>query len=92
MLCSIKNTTFIYQIFYINSFANSSFNLILFDVTSSSLWSKSAFFTKLAKSLFLAKFDCFSLAVKFSDVNLLNYWIVIYLPWSWSVAFYFQFH
>ena len=37
MLCSIKNTTFIYQIFYINSFANSSFNLFLFDVTSSSL-------------------------------------------------------
>ena len=73
MFCSIKNTTFIYQIIDINSFDDSSFNLFLFDVTSSSLLSKSAFFTKLAKSLFLAKFYCLSLALKFSDVNSLNY-------------------
>ena len=73
MFCSIKNTTFTYQIIYINSSDDSSFNLFLFDVTSSILLSKSAFFTKLAKSLFVAKFYCFSLAVKFADVNLLNY-------------------
>ena len=73
MFCSIKNTTFIYQIIDINSFDDSSFNLFLFDVTLSSLLSKSAFFTKLAKSLFLAKFYCLSLALKFSDVNSLNY-------------------
>ena len=73
MFCSIKNTTFIYQIIDINSFDDSSFNLFLFDVTSSSLLSKSAFFTKLAKSLFLAKFYCLNLALKFSDVNSLNY-------------------
>ena len=30
------------------------------------------FFTKLAISLLLAKFDCANLAVKFFDVNLLN--------------------
>ena len=39
----------------------------------------------LAKSLLLAKFACGNLAVKFSDVNLLNSLAVMYLLWSWSV-------
>ena len=51
---------------------DSSFDSFLLDVTSFSSLSKSVFFTKLALSLFLAKFACFSLAVKFSDVDLLN--------------------
>ena len=37
------------------NFFDSSFNSFLFDVTSFSLLSKSVFFTKLAKSLLLAK-------------------------------------
>ena len=45
---------------------------------------------KLAVLLFLAKFACFSLAVKLSDVNLLNSWIIINLSWSWSVAILFS--
>ena len=40
---------------------------------------------KLATSLLLAKFTCFSLAVNFSAVNLLHSEVVIYLSWSWSV-------
>ena len=51
---------------------DSSFDSFLLDVTSFSSLSKSVFFTKLALSLFLAKFACFGLAVKFSDVDLLN--------------------
>ena len=47
---------------------DSSFDSFLLDVTSFSSLSKSVFFTKLALSLFA----CFSLAVKFSDVDLLN--------------------
>ena len=39
----------------------------------------------LAKSLFLVKFACGNLVVKFSDVNLSNYLAVMYLLWSWSV-------
>ena len=54
------------------TFFDSSFNSFLFDVTFFSLWSKSVFFTKLAILFLLAKFACFSLAVKFFDVNLLN--------------------
>ena len=38
----------------------------------------------------LAKFACFSVAVTFSNVNLLNYWVVIYLSWSWSVVILFS--
>ena len=38
----------------------------------------------------LAKFACFSVAVTFSNVNLLNYWVVIYLSWSWSVIILFS--
>ena len=34
---------------------------------------------EIAISLLLAKFACANLAVKFSDVNLLNYWVVICL-------------
>ena len=34
----------------------------------------------------LANFACANLAVKFSAVNLLNSWVVIYLPWSLSVV------
>ena len=52
--------------------SDSSFDSFLLDVTSFSSLSKSVFFTKLPLSLFLAKFACFGLAVKFSDVGLLN--------------------
>ena len=38
----------------------------------------------------LAKFACFSVVVTFSNVNLLNYWVVIYLSWSWSVVILFS--
>ena len=58
---------------------DSLFNSFLFDVTSFSLLPISAFSTKLAISLLLAKFTCFSLAVTFSDVNLLNSSVVTYL-------------
>ena len=54
------------------TFFDNSFNSFLFDVPSFSLLSKSLFFTKLAISFLLAKFACFSLAVKFSNVNLSN--------------------
>ena len=50
-------------------------HFVLFQVTFlskfCSLSSKSAFFTKLAISLLLAKFSCANLAQTFSDVNLL---------------------
>ena len=36
----------------------------------------------------LAKFAFFSLAAKFSDVNLLNSGVVIYLSWLWLVIFF----
>ena len=64
------------------TFFNSSFTSFLFDVTSFSLLSKSAFLAKLAISFLPATFACFSLTVKFSDVDLTNYWVVIYLSWS----------
>ena len=44
-----------------------------------SFLSKSILFKKLAKSIGLAKFSCFNLAVKLSAVNLLNSGVVIYL-------------
>ena len=47
------------------TFFDSLINSFLFDVTSFGLLSKSVFFMKLAVSLLLAKFACFSLAVKF---------------------------
>ena len=42
---------------------------------------------KLPISFLFAKSSCPNLAVKFSDVNLLNPWAIIYLSWSWSVNF-----
>ena len=55
-------------------FIDKSFNSFLFDATSFSLLSKSksVLFTKLAISHLLAQFACFSLALKFSNVDLLN--------------------
>ena len=70
-----------------SSFDSNSF---LFDVTSFSLLPISAFFTKLAISLLLAKFACLSLAVTFSDVNLLNSSVVTYLSWWCSEAILFS--
>ena len=46
------------------------------------------FFDRLYNS-YLFEFAYFSLAVYFSDVNLLNSWVVIYLSWSWSVVILF---
>ena len=43
--------------------------------------SKSVLFKKLGISFVLAKFACFNLASKSSDVNLLNSGVVIYLSW-----------
>ena len=57
--------------------------IFLFKVFS--LLSEYVFFEKLAVSFLLVKFTCFNLAVKLSDVNLLNSWVVIYLSWSLSV-------
>ena len=76
---------------FIKSFVNPFVDMALtfFDSLFNSFLSKSAFFTKLARSFFLAKCACFSLAVKFSNVNLLNSWVVIYLSWSWSVVILF---
>ena len=51
---------------------DSSSDSFLLNVTSFSSLSKSVFLTKLALSLFLARLAYFSLAVKFSDVDLLN--------------------
>ena len=61
------------------TFLDNLFNSFLFNVVSFSLLSKSAFFTKLAISLLLAKYCGFSLAVKLSNVNLVYSWLVIYL-------------
>ena len=58
------------------AFFDSSFNSFLFEVTFLfnffSLSLKSVFFTKLAISILLAKFVCANLAVKLSNVILLN--------------------
>ena len=68
-----------------NSFCTSTC-FVLFEVTFLlklfSLSSKFVLFTKLPISLLLAKFAHANLAAKFSDVNLLNYWVIIYLVWS----------
>ena len=58
------------------TFFNSLFNSFLFDVTSFSLLSKPALFTKLAISLLLSKFTCFNLEAKVSAVNLLHSGVV----------------
>ena len=50
------------------SFSDSLFNSFLF---------KPVFFTKLATKHLLAKFACFSLAVRFSDVTFLSSYIFI---------------
>ena len=55
------------------------FNVSLIDVTSFSLLSKSDLFTKLAISLWLAKFPCFNFKLEIPAVNLLNSGVVIYL-------------
>ena len=70
------------------AFFDSLFNSFLFDVTYFSLLLKSVLFPKLATSLLLAKFACFDLAAIFSNVNLLNAGVVIYLSWLWSVIFF----
>ena len=70
------------------AFFDSLFNSFLFDVTYFSLLLKSFLFPKLATSLLLAKFACFDLAAIFSNVNLLNAGVVIYLSWLWSVIFF----
>ena len=62
------------------TFFDSSFNSFLFDVTFFILLSKSFVFTNIAISLLLAKFACFSPAVKSCNVNLCkNSYVVIYL-------------
>ena len=67
------------------TFFGSSFNSILF--TFFSFLSK-LFLQKLAISLLLAKFAFTNLAAEFSAVHLLNFGLVIYLSWSWSVIFF----
>ena len=52
------------------SFSYGSFNSFLL---------KPVFFTKAALSFLLDKVACVNLAATFSDVNLLNYCVVIYL-------------
>ena len=77
----------VFSIFYSDmpiDFQESIWAVLLFDVTLFGLLSKSVFFTKLAISFLLAKFACFSLEVKFYDVNLLNFWVLIYLWRLWS--------
>ena len=80
------------------NFSDSSFNsfststcFVLFEVIFLSIFfsllSESVFYTKLAISFLLAKFNCASLALKLSDVNLLNFWVLIYLSWSVIILF-----
>ena len=61
------------------TFFDSSFDSFLFDVISFSLLTKFVLFTKLAISLWLAKFAHFNLKSKISPVNLLHSRVVIYL-------------
>ena len=37
----------------------------------------------------LAKLACANLSVKLANVNLLNYRVLVYLSWSWSVVILF---
>ena len=62
----------------IATFFESSFNSFLFYVTSLVI-KICLFFTKLAISLFLAKFARFNHKSKISAINLLNSEVVIYL-------------
>ena len=39
----------------------------------------------VSKSVFAIRFTCTDLAAKISAVNVLNYGVVIYLSWLWSV-------
>ena len=41
--------------------------------------------SSLLASVFVTKFTCTNLADKFSAASLLNYGVVIYLSWLWSV-------
>ena len=66
------------------------FALNFFDCSFNSFLFKSIFFTKLAKSLLLAKSAYDNFAVKLSDVIFLNSWVVIYLSWSLSVVILFS--
>ena len=49
-----------------------------------------SFFTKLGISCLLAIFALPNLAVKRSDVDILNSWVVVYLSWSWSIVILFS--
>ena len=75
-------------------FFDSSFNSFIFEITFLfnffSLSSKSVFSKKLVKSFLLANFSCANCSVNFSDINLLNSWVVIYLSWSWSAVILFS--
>ena len=80
-------------------FSDSSFNSFLLEVTFLfkffSLSWKSVFFMKLAISLLFATFACANLVAKFSDADLLNSSVVVYLSWSGSallLLFFFQFY
>ena len=81
-----------FPILFIRSFVNPFLEIALtfFNTSSNSFLFKSVFFTKLPVSQLLAKLACLSLAVKFSDFNLLNSWVVMYLSWSWSVVILFS--
>ena len=46
-------------------------------------WDLSNPISLLWKSVLLSKLACFNLAAKTSAVTWLNYWVVIYLAWSW---------
>ena len=70
------------------TFFDCSFNSYLFDVTSFSLLSNSALFSKLAISLLPAKFARFSFKSHISAVNLSNSGVIVYLSWLWSVIFF----
>ena len=69
--------------FFIKSFVNpfvdialtffgSSFNSFLFEVTFFSFFIKICLFYEISNIIFVAKFACANLAVKFYDFNLLN--------------------
>ena len=41
-----------------------------------------------SKSVFVIKFACANLALKASAARILNYGVVIYWSWLWSVSFF----
>ena len=79
---------------FCNSFSASNY-VDLFEVyllfKFFSLSSKSVFYMKLAILFLVAKFGCANIAAKFYDMNLLHSGVVVYLSWSWSVIFFFNF-